>query len=74
MKLEFDVPNISLKFVKYVIQLPKIIITKKNVFSLHKVPKQLSNHFGSQGILGIKHLIQYLLQIPLLICITIFNK
>jgi hypothetical protein len=41
------------KLVKYVVHLSKIKKLKKNYFSSHKLPKQQSTRFWSQGILGV---------------------
>jgi hypothetical protein len=45
-ELELDVLGVHGKLVKYVLQ--------KNYFSSHKLPKQQSTSFLSQGILGVK--------------------
>jgi hypothetical protein len=51
MELGLNVLGVHGKLVKYVVQKKKL---KKNNFSSHKLPKQQSTSFWSQGILGIK--------------------
>jgi hypothetical protein len=54
-ELEFDVLGVHGKLVKIVVHLSKNKI-EKNHFSSHKLPKQQSTSFWSQGILGVKGL------------------
>jgi hypothetical protein len=49
-KSELDVLGVHGKLVKYVVHLCK----RKKYFSSHKLPKQQSTSFWSQGILGVK--------------------
>jgi hypothetical protein len=51
-ELELGVLGVHGKLVKYVIMQNKKM--KKNYFSSHKLPKQQSTSFWSQGILGVK--------------------
>jgi hypothetical protein len=51
---ELGVLGVHGKLVKYVVHLSKRKKMKKNCFSSHKLPKQQSTSFWSQGILGIK--------------------
>jgi hypothetical protein len=51
---KLDVLGVHRKLVKYVVYLSKRKIWKKNYFSSHKLPKQQSTNFWSQGILGVK--------------------
>jgi hypothetical protein len=51
-KSKFDVLGVHRKLVKYVVHLSKRKIEKK-YFSSHKLPKQQSTSFWSQGILGV---------------------
>jgi hypothetical protein len=50
-ELELDVLGVHGKLVKYVVHSTKKKL-KKNYFSSHKLPKQQSTSFWSQGILG----------------------
>jgi hypothetical protein len=52
-ELEFDVLGVHGKLVKYVVHLSKRNNWKKNKKSSHKLPKQQSTSFWSQGILGV---------------------
>jgi hypothetical protein len=49
-ELELDMLGVHRKLVKYVVHSSKI---EKKYFSSHKLPKQQSNSFWSQRILGI---------------------
>jgi hypothetical protein len=51
---ELDVLGVHGKLVKYVVHSFKRKKLKKNYFSSHKLPKQQSTNFWSQGILGVK--------------------
>jgi hypothetical protein len=51
---ELGVLGVHGKLVKYVVYLFKKKIEKKNYFSLHKLPKQQSTNFWSQGIIRVK--------------------
>jgi hypothetical protein len=51
---ELDVLGVHGKLVKYVVYSSKRKKLKKNYFSSHKLPKQQSTNFWSQGILGAK--------------------
>jgi hypothetical protein len=53
-KLELGVLGVHGKLVKYVVHSSKRKKLKKNYFSSHKLPKQQSTSFWSQGILGVK--------------------
>jgi hypothetical protein len=53
-KSELDVLGVHGKLVKYVVHSSKRKNGKKNYFSSHKLPKQQSTSFWSQGILGVK--------------------
>jgi hypothetical protein len=59
-ELELDVLGIHGKLVKYVVHSFKRKIQKK-YFSSHKLPKQQSTNFWSQGILGVKNKIKLVL-------------
>jgi hypothetical protein len=50
---ELDVLGVQGKLVKYVVHLSKRKNWKKIDFSSHKLPKQKSTSFLSQGILGV---------------------
>ena len=52
-KLESDVFGVPGKLVKYVVHLSKKEKKLKNYFSSHKLAKQQSTNFWSQGTLGI---------------------
>jgi hypothetical protein len=52
-KSELGVLGVHGKLVKYVVHSSKRKL-KKNYFSSHKLPKQQSTSFWSQGILGVK--------------------
>jgi hypothetical protein len=52
-ELELGVLGVARKLVKYVVTRPKEKKIK-NYFSSHKLPKQQSTIFWSQGILGVK--------------------
>jgi hypothetical protein len=54
---ELGVLGVHGKLVKYVVHLSKRKKLKKIYFSSHKLPKQQSTNFWSQGILGVKGLI-----------------
>jgi hypothetical protein len=58
MESELDVLGIHGKLVKYVVHLSKRKKLKKKYFSSHKLPKQQSTSFWSQGILGVNNLQQ----------------
>jgi hypothetical protein len=51
---ELDVLDVYEKLVKYAVHPSKRKNLKKNNFSSHKLPKQRSTSFWSQGILGVK--------------------
>jgi hypothetical protein len=51
---ELDILGVHRKLMKYVVHLSKRKKLKKNDFSSHKLPKQQSTRFWSQGILGVK--------------------
>jgi hypothetical protein len=53
---EFDVLGVHGKLVKYVVHSSKRKKIEKIYFSSHKLPKQQSTSFWSQGILGVKRL------------------
>jgi hypothetical protein len=53
MESELDVLGVHGKLVKYVVHSPKRENWKKNKNSSHKLPKQQSTSFWSQGILGV---------------------
>jgi hypothetical protein len=59
---ELDVLGVHGKLVKYVAHLSKSKKLKNNYFSSHKLPKQQSTNFWSQGILGVNQRI-YILSI-----------
>jgi hypothetical protein len=52
---ELDVLGVHRKLMKYVVHSSKRKNWKKTIF-LHKLPKQQSTSFWSQGILGVKNL------------------
>jgi hypothetical protein len=52
--LELGVLGVHGKLVKYVVHSSKRRKKIKNYFSSHKLPKQQSTNFWSQGILGVK--------------------
>jgi hypothetical protein len=54
MESELDVLGVHGKLVKYVVHLSKRKNWKKIKNSSHKLPKQQSTSFWSQGILGVK--------------------
>jgi hypothetical protein len=68
MESELGVLGVHRKLVKYVVHSSKRKKLKKNYFSSHKLPKQQSTNFWSQGVLGVKN---YSPQPKLLGC---FNK
>jgi hypothetical protein len=45
---------------------------KKNYFSSHKLPKQQSTSFWSQGILGVKHPPKYYIQIEFILILDVW--
>jgi hypothetical protein len=49
--------SIHRNLVKYVVHLSQKKNLKKNYFSSHKLSKQQSTNFWSQGILGVNHTI-----------------
>jgi hypothetical protein len=51
---ELGMLGVHRKLVKYVVHSSKRKKLKKNYFSSHKLPKQQSTSFWSQGILGVK--------------------
>jgi hypothetical protein len=51
---EFDMLGVHRKLVKYVLHLFKRKKLNLFIYFLHKLPKQQSTSFWSQGILGIK--------------------
>jgi hypothetical protein len=53
MESELNVLGVHGKLVKYVVHLCKRKNLKKNKTSTHKLPKQQSTSFWSQGILGV---------------------
>jgi hypothetical protein len=53
MESALDVLGVHGKLVKYVVHSSKRFFLKKKHFSSHKLPKQQSTNFGSQGILGV---------------------
>jgi hypothetical protein len=53
-ELELDVLGVHRKLVKYVVHSSKRKNWKKNKKSSHKLPKQQSTNFWSQGLLGAK--------------------
>jgi hypothetical protein len=55
---ELDVLGVHGKLVKYVVHSFKEKI-QKHYFSSHKLPKQQSTSFWSQGILGVKIIIYF---------------
>jgi hypothetical protein len=55
MESELDVLGVHGKLVKYVVHSSKRKKMKKNYFSSHKLPKQQSTNFWSQGILGVNN-------------------
>jgi hypothetical protein len=63
MKFKFDMLGVAEELVKYAIHLSKKKILK-NYFSPHKMPKYQTTNFWSQGILGIK------LALAFIVCIT----
>jgi hypothetical protein len=50
------------KLVKYVVHLSKRKNLKKIYFSSHKLPKQQSTSFWSQGILGVKKAVKRIVE------------
>jgi hypothetical protein len=54
MESELGVLGVHGKLVKYVVHSSKRKKLKKNDFSSHKLPRQQSTNFWSQGILGVK--------------------
>jgi hypothetical protein len=54
-ELELDVFGGHGKLAKYVVHSSKRKKMKKIYFSSHKLPKQQSTNFWSQGILGVNH-------------------
>jgi hypothetical protein len=52
-ELELDVLGVPEKLVKYVLHSLKRKKRKKKKISSHKLPKQQSTNFRSQGILGV---------------------
>jgi hypothetical protein len=54
MELELDVLGVHRKLMKYVVNSSKRKIWNLFFFSSHKLPKQQSTSFWSQGILGVK--------------------
>jgi hypothetical protein len=54
MESELGVLGVHGKLVKYVVHSSKRKKMKKKYFSSHKLPKQQSTSFWSQGILGVK--------------------
>jgi hypothetical protein len=53
MELEFDVPSIAKMLKIYIIHLFNKKLKYSHDFLLHKVPKQQTNYFRSQEIIGI---------------------
>jgi hypothetical protein len=56
---ELGVLGVHGKLVKYVVHLSRRKKLKRNYFSSHKLPKQQSTSFWSQGILGVKVILDH---------------